>query len=115
MAAISKTIPATFDGSVLKPDSPLDLSPNSRVIVTIVEAQIDGLESEPWLEEDNDRRCELIDKDIQEVLSDQERHELQILQYRFDRYLDEVAPIPIEGAIRIHRELLEKQRKCQGE
>jgi len=32
---MTKTIQATFDGQVLRPDVPLSLPPNSRVTVTI--------------------------------------------------------------------------------
>lgn len=32
---MSKTIHATYDGQVLRPDEPLDLPPNARVTVTI--------------------------------------------------------------------------------
>lgn len=32
---MTRTLEATFDGSVLRPDEPLDLKPNTRVRVTI--------------------------------------------------------------------------------
>ncbi len=104
------TIPATFDGTVLKPDAPLELSPNSRVMVAIYQTDADG-DASAWSEEDNVRRCLLIDKDIQGGITVAERLELEILQSRFDRYLDEVAPVPLEGALRLHRELVAKQGK----
>lgn len=32
---MTKTLEAVFDGEVLRPDEPLDLEPNTRVLVTI--------------------------------------------------------------------------------
>ncbi len=33
---MSKMLTVTFDGSVLRPDTPLDLEPNKRYVITIV-------------------------------------------------------------------------------
>lgn len=65
----------------------------------------------PWTEEKNDRRCELIDKDIEGTISESEKSELERLQKRFHEYLDTVAPPPIEGARRVHQQLLAKKRQ----
>ena len=75
-----------------------------------------GTPSELWTEEQNDRRCELIDKDIEGTISESENLELERLQKRFHEYLDAVAPPPLEGARRLHQQLLEKkrQRKRRG-
>jgi len=32
---MSKTLTVAFDGDVLRPDSPLDLKPNARYVITI--------------------------------------------------------------------------------
>ncbi len=32
---MSQTVQATFDGQVLKPEQPLELAPNTRVLITI--------------------------------------------------------------------------------
>jgi hypothetical protein len=70
-----------------------------------------GDPSELWTEEKNDRRCELIDKDIEGTISESEELELERLQERFHEYLDTVAPPPMEGARRLHQELLDKKRQ----
>ncbi len=77
------------------------------------ESTMDGLESEqsPWSEEKNDRRRELIDKKIQQTITDEERTELQRLQHEAEVYLDREAPLPIDAARRMHKELLEKKRQ----
>ena len=61
---------------------------------------------EPWRDEEDVRRCELIDKDIEGTITGAERLELKQLQQRFHEYLDTVAPPPIDGARRLHQELL---------
>jgi hypothetical protein len=66
---------------------------------------------EPWTEEQNLRRCELIDKAFGEAISEDEQLELDRLQRRFHNYLDDIAPPPIVGARRLHHQLLEKKRK----
>jgi len=65
----------------------------------------------PWNEEKNRRRCELIDKEIDESLSDDERVELEALQQQMIEHRRRVAPLPIEGARKLHRELLAKKRQ----
>jgi hypothetical protein len=64
-----------------------------------------------WSDADNVRRCELIDKDIQETITEAERCELKTLSLRFREYRRRSAPLPIEGARRLHAELLEKKRR----
>jgi hypothetical protein len=70
-----------------------------------------GDPSERWTEEKNDRRCELIDKDIEGTIAESEKLELERLQERFHKYLDTVAPPPMEGARRLHQQLLDKKRQ----
>jgi hypothetical protein len=37
---MAKTIHATFDGEVLRPEEPVALAPNTRVLVTILEPDV---------------------------------------------------------------------------
>ena len=64
-----------------------------------------------WSDADNDRRCELIDKDIQETITEAERCELNMLSLRLREYRRRNIPLPVEGARRLHAELLEKKRR----
>ena len=68
-----------------------------------------------WSEEKNSRRCDLIDKEIEGTLSEQERIELDDLQRQAVEYRDRVAPLPMEGAGRLHAQLLEKKRQKSPE
>jgi hypothetical protein len=64
-----------------------------------------------WSEAKNARRCELIDRKIQDKLSTEESAELHDLQEAFRAYLDRVAPIPMEGARELHAKLLRRRKK----
>lgn len=68
--------------------------------------------AEEWSEAKNARRCELIDRKIQESITPDEEAELDSLQQALRDYLDRVAPLPLEGAKRLHAKLLRaSQRK----
>ncbi len=59
-----------------------------------------------WTEQKDDRRCQLIDREIGGELTDEERPELDVLQREMLDYRRRVAPLPIEAARRLHKELL---------
>ena len=85
-------------------------------IMESLEADQSGPEGE-WDEAKNARRCELIDKEIEGTLSASERLELEILQRQAVASRDRVAPLPMKGAVKLHRELLRKKQqntKCRG-
>jgi hypothetical protein len=46
---MSQTLDATFDGSVFRPDEPLELEPNTRVRVTIEPSKPDPQGAESFL------------------------------------------------------------------
>ncbi|HWO02442.1 MAG TPA: antitoxin family protein [Blastocatellia bacterium] len=46
---MSRTVEATFDGEVLRPDEPLDLEPNTRVLVTVEEKATNETKSRSFL------------------------------------------------------------------
>jgi transcriptional regulator with XRE-family HTH domain len=64
-----------------------------------------------WTEQKNARRCELIDRRIQNTITAEEADELERLQQALRRHLDRVAPLPLEGATRLHAQLLRRQRR----
>jgi hypothetical protein len=63
---------------------------------------------EPWTQERNRRRCELIDREIDGTLTPAEAIELHRLQNEMLRYRRRVAPLPLEDARKLHDELLAK-------
>jgi predicted DNA-binding antitoxin AbrB/MazE fold protein len=46
---MSQTLDAIFDGSVFRPDQPIELEPNTRVRITIEPATISAQESQSFL------------------------------------------------------------------
>jgi hypothetical protein len=61
-----------------------------------------------WTEEKNRRRCELIDRKYDHGLSPAEEGELALLQDAMYRFIDKVAPLPLDAARSLHQELLQK-------
>jgi hypothetical protein len=63
---------------------------------------------EEWTAEKNRRRCALIDQKYDRGLSPTEAAELALLQDAMYRYIDRVAPLPLDLARDLHQELLQK-------
>jgi hypothetical protein len=61
-----------------------------------------------WTEAMNRRRGELIDGKYDQGLSPAEEAELALLQDAMYRYIDRVAPLPLEAARSLHQEVLQK-------
>ena len=61
-----------------------------------------------WTEAKNERRCDLIDKEIDGVLTPAEAVELQWLQKAMLKYRNTIAPLPIAAVRKLHDELLAK-------
>ena len=64
--------------------------------------------STQWSEEKNDRRCQLIDKEIEGTLSAFEQMELGQLQAEMLKHRRSVAPLPLDDLRELHQELLRR-------
>ena len=64
---------------------------------------------EEWSEEKEARRRHLIDKAIAGTTTVDERAELAMLDRQGNEHYDRIAPRPLEGARRLHQQLLEKR------
>ncbi len=87
------------------------LESSGRPVVCVVPLPVaqNGHHDEPWTDAKNDRRCDLIDRQYSgEPLTPGEIVELDQLQQELDRYVDRVAPIPLEATRKFHQELLLK-------
>jgi hypothetical protein len=71
-------------------------------------------EETPWTKQKNDRRCDLIDKDIDAKLTPEEARELEVLDRQMHRHLRKVAPLPLGDARRLHQELLAKAEAARA-
>ena len=60
-----------------------------------------------WTDGENDRRCDLVDRKIAGAITPDEERELADLQRKMLRYRDEVAPLPLAEARRLHQELMD--------
>ncbi|MBY0232494.1 MAG: hypothetical protein K2W96_24715 [Gemmataceae bacterium] len=79
-----------------------------RPVAWVVPAKAEPAQAGPWTEQKNERRCGLIKRQIADGLSPEETVELASLQEEMLRYRQQVAPLPLETARRLHQELLDK-------
>jgi hypothetical protein len=90
------------DGAVIEQDG----RPWFRLIA--YPPQAPSGENADWQPSDNQRRCELIDREIAGTLTPDERLQLEELQQRLQRYVDRVAPLPMEPLRQLHQRLLDR-------
>ncbi len=67
-----------------------------------------------WTDEKNLRRAALLDRKYDQGLSPVEEAELALLQDALHRYVDRVAPLPLDVARALHQELLKKAAGTPG-
>lgn len=79
-----------------------------------IAADLPGTSGE-WNDAKNARRCDLIDKDTQGTLGPEERRELESLTRELRAYRRTIAPISLDGATRLHQQLLEKKRQQEAQ
>ena len=68
-----------------------------------------------WVPAKNHRRAELIDRKIDGIITSEERAELANLQEQLRRFVDRVAPLPLEPMRKLHQELLEKAARTAAD
>ncbi len=95
------------------------LGDNQCVVIRVIELAAEPGEGPrlppmEWSKDKNKRRRDLIDKQIEGTLSAEEWLELDELQDAAMAYRDQRAPLPMEGARRLHRELLAQKRRSEA-
>jgi hypothetical protein len=97
------SLSADPDGSVLELDG--------RAVLQVLPVTVrpNGAAGD-WTEAKNARRCELIDREIEGLLTADEASELTRLQQEMLRHRRRVAPLPLDDARRLHQQLLEQAR-----
>ena len=78
-------------------------------VTQFVAGEVDGAADGEWTEEKESRRGQLIDRDIQGTITPAEQVELASLTREGNQHYDSVAPRPIDGAIRLHHQLLNRR------
>ncbi|HEV3079576.1 MAG TPA: hypothetical protein VGY66_07345, partial [Gemmataceae bacterium] len=64
-----------------------------------------------WTEAKNNRRCALVDREIDRTLTPEEAAELAVLQEQFFKERRKLAPVPLEDLRRLHQDLLAKAQQ----
>ena len=95
------TVDATYQNGTFKAAEPVSLPEGAKVrlVITTVAGQAKQ-DNQDWSDESNERRIDLIDKDIEGSITIEERAELA--DGKAVAYRDRVAPFPIEAARRLH-------------
>lgn len=102
------SLPVDPNGSVLEL--------KGRAIACVLPPPFANGANEPWTKEKNDRRCDLIDRKYAgRPLSPAESLELLQLQEQMLRYRQQVAPLPVDDARRLHQQLLDKAARAEAD
>jgi hypothetical protein len=80
-------------------------------VARFVDADADAEPNGRWSENAQQRRLELIDKDIAGTITAAERVELVRLDRLANEHFDRVAPPPTEGARRLHQQLIKNRAR----
>ncbi|HEV3440312.1 MAG TPA: hypothetical protein VG122_23360 [Gemmata sp.] len=105
-----ETVKQFFESLVPDPDGAMVELNDRRVFILVRPAQQMDQADEPWTDAKNHRRSDLVDREIDGTLTAVEAAELDNLQRQMIRYVDRVAPLPLEEARKLHQQLLEKAR-----
>ena len=90
-----------------------NLELDGRVVARVLPpTSTDG--AEDWNDEKNHRRCDLINKKYKSGLSEAEHAELDHLQMQMYRHRDTVAPLPMEFAEQLLKELQQKAASAKS-
>jgi hypothetical protein len=100
-------LPVDPEGSVVE----LDGCAVARVVLLKNGAHSLTLHAGPWTDAKNVRRCQLVDREIDGILTPEEATELAVLQEQFFRERRRLAPLPLESLRQLHQELLAKAQK----
>ena len=85
-----------------------------EVLRTFPAQSDDAAKGQEWTESKNDRRCQLIDRKIDAMLTADEEKELEDLQDQMLRYRHRVAPLPLAYARQLLEELERKAAQANG-
>jgi hypothetical protein len=84
---------------------------DGRPVACLIPPPTPADDTEEWSNTKNARRIYLIDKEIDGSITSEEAIELEALTRQMRRYVDKVAPLPLESARKLHQELLAKAAK----
>ena len=114
VSEIEEPVKRFLEGVVTAEETPAVEMNGLRVHFVVVPILGNGHLDDPWTPEKNQRRCDLIDKEIDRSITSTERVELANLKQQLRRYVNKVAPLPIDAARKLHAELLEKAAQAES-
>ena len=88
---------------------------NGLALACVVPVSPAAEDNGEWTEAKNERRCDLVDKEIDSILTPAEALELQVLQKAMLKYRNTIAPLPIAAVRKLHDELLVKAGRAHPE
>lgn len=68
-----------------------------------------------WTPAKNERRAELIDRKFDRSITPEELAELEVLTEQMRRFIDRIAPLPLEPLRQMHQQLVEKAIAAERE
>lgn len=97
---VREFLAAFSGGAVIERDG----TPVGRYVPIVPQTADDG----EWTPAKNQRRAELIDREFDRSITPEELAELDALTEQMRRFIDRVAPLPLEPLRRMHQQLVEK-------
>jgi hypothetical protein len=105
------SLPVDRDGSVVELDG--------HVVARVVPLSRGGngqqAQAGPWTEAKANRRCDLVDREIDGTLTSEEAVELEALQRQMRQERQRLAPVPLGELRRLHQELLTRAQQQSGQ
>jgi hypothetical protein len=92
-----------FESLALQPGGSILAMNGKRVMIRVLPDR-----DVEWTEAKNERRLALIDRDIADMITADERLELELLQEEMVDHVEKTAPIPLEYARKLYDEVLKK-------
>ena len=80
-----------------------------RVYIMVRPAGDGAIADEPWSVEKNHRRFELVNKEVDGTINIEEAVELEELNIAMDRWVQHVAPLPMDDVRKLHDTLVAEQ------
>jgi len=108
-------VKAFFESLTLTPEGSV-VEMNGQAVARVLPAEVEAPHDvSEWAPKLNHRRCDLIDKKFADGLTPAEERELATLTAGMRRFIDRVAPLPLEHVRKLHQELLEKAEAAEAQ
>ena len=110
---MSIVLDAVYENGVIRPLTRVQFKESQRLKIVVADdswekdlrREANGREP-AWTGEKNQKRCQLVDKEIAGTLTPDEQAELEQLQTEMLAYRRKVAPLPLDDLRQLHHELL---------